>query len=468
MSMRVSLYVLAVAASVLSGCGPLIQDDSWAPPRPLEANTPPYRPAQTPPGNGYQRDTVEEPEGVLTLSKALATALMGSPGLASFAWSVRIAEAQQLQKAQRPNPEIEATLEDFGGTGEASGTGSSETTVMLSQLVELGDKRRKRIALAAAERKLAGWDYEAARVSVLTEVAARFIDVLTLQEKVRLAREGLDLARQAQAAVSKRVQAGKGRVVESTRADVAVELSDIELKRTTRMLVAARCALAATWGADTPRFERVSGDLKDVRALPPLAELTKLLAQGPDMARWDQELARHRAAVDLAKAGAVPDLTVGAGYKYLAGSNDQAAVVTLGIPLPVFDKNTGEINKARFAVIKAHHDRDAVAVRANTALTRAYQGLAAAYEEATALRDVVLPGVRASFDTSLKLFQQGTTTYLGVLEAQQTLAEARGQYLDALGAYPRGVAQIEGMIGQRLSPVPSSTEAKPPSAKTKP
>jgi len=453
MRLRISPYILVVALAVLSGCGPRAHDDSWAPPRPLRADIPSYRPPPDPPGDGAKKQAVRDPDGVLALGKALSAALMGSPKLASFAWSVRIAEAEQLQAGLLPNPELEAEFEEFGGTGEAAGFDSAETGVMLSQLIELGHKRRKRVALAAAERKLAGWDYETARIAVLTEVAARFIDVLAIQEKVVLAKENIALAAQTQAAVAKRVEAGKVPAIESTKADVAVAMSAIQLKRTERRRLAARGALAATWGSAAPRFESVTGQLADVRPVPPLARLTALLDQSPDLARWDQELARRRAAVDLAKANGVPDVTVGAGYKYLGEPNDHAFVVSLGIPLPLFDRNQGEISKARFGVIKAQVGQNAATVQARTALAGAYQQLAAAHEEVTALRDVVLPGAKTAFETSSKLFAQGKTSYLAVLDAQKTLTEVRGQYLDSLAAYHRGVAEIEGMIGQSIGSV---------------
>ncbi len=449
--------LLCLTLLPLAGCVADIADDSWRPRRALGKDYATFRPPVNPAGVESANSSattqpagMNEPTGEITLRDALAFAMLGSPELSSVAWDVRIAEAEQLQAGAGPNPELEVEVEEFGGTGEKAGTDSAGARVALSQLIELGHKRRKRIALAAAERKLAGWDYETARMAVLTEVATRFIDVLVLQEKVALARENIALAQQTRAAVARRVDAGKIRPSESTRADVSVAMSDIQSKRTTRLLLAARAALAATWGSATPRFESVAGQLRDTHPVPPMKRLAELLDQGPDLARWDQELVQLRAAADLAKAGSVPDLTVGAGYKYFGASNDQAFVVSLGIPLPLFDRNQGRINKARFALAKAKFDRDAATVKAHTALAHAYQKLATAHGETVALREVVLPGAKTSFDTSLTLFEQGKTTYLSVLDARKTLAEVRGQYLDSLTAYHRSVAEIEGMIGQRL------------------
>jgi len=451
---KISPIVLCIALAAVSGCGLAIEEDSWPDPRPLGAEMAAYRPdAGARSGQGDLPKPSAEPEGELTLSKALSAALKGNTELASFAWSIRMAEAEQLQAGLLPNPEIEAELEEFGGTGGAAGLDGAETAIVLSQVVELGDKRAARAALAAHERKLAGWDYETARLAVFSAVAERFIDVLVLQEQVVLAGENLALARRVQATVGKRIAAGRGVAIEKTKADVAVAMIDIQLKRTERQLLASRAALAATWGSTTPAFGRLAGTLETVRPVPPLERLAGLIEQNPDIARWDQELAQRRATVDLARANGVLDMTVGAGWRYANESNDQTFIVSVGVDLPVFDRNQGEISKARYGVIKAHFDRATALTAARAALAGAYQELAAAHGEVTALRDVVLPGAKKAFATTSRLFESGKVGYVDILDAQQTLVDARGQYLEALAAYHGGVAKIEGLIAQSLSSV---------------
>jgi len=471
MCLKTSPYVLSVALAVVSGCGLVVEDDSWPAARPLGAEMAAYRPPAdsrsdplAPDGPGR---ATAEPEGVLTLTSALSAALTGSAELASFAWSIRIAEAEQLQAGLGPNPELEAELEEFGGTGDAGGTDAAEATIVLSQVIELGDKRARRAALAGHDRKLAGWDYETARLAVLTAVAGRFIDVLVLQEQVALASENLALARRVQSTVAKRIKAGKGVALEKTKADVAAAVSEIQLKRTERQLLAARADLAATWGSAAPKFDRVAGKIEAVRPVPPQEALAGLLAQNPDIARWDRELAQRRAAVALARANGVVDLTVAGGWRYAEESNDQTFVVSVGVDLPLFDRNQGEISKARYGVIKAHFDRAAAATAARAALAKAYQELAAAHDEATALHNVVVPGAQSAFEATSKLFELGKVSYMDILNAQQTLVDARGQHLDALAAYHRGVVEIEGLIAQGLSSVADGPAPVRPAPETR-
>ena len=94
------------------------------------------------------------------------------------------------------NPEIELELEDFGGTGEVRGVRASESTFQLSQLIELGGKRTGGFVPPGLERDLAGWDYEAKRLDVLTEATKAFVDVLAAQERLALTEDIVRLSEQ--------------------------------------------------------------------------------------------------------------------------------------------------------------------------------------------------------------------------------------------------------------------------------
>jgi cobalt-zinc-cadmium efflux system outer membrane protein len=465
----IAFVLVAVAAT---GCGfaegVRSYPDSYPGPRPLGTDVPvtPVRadgepaggPGAAPAGPAAESDGPDTPSGDLTLRQALVLALARNPDLAAFTWGVRMAEAEQLQAGLLPNPELEAEFEDFAGPGELHRSDSLETTIVLSQLVELGGKREKRMALASAERRLAGWDYEARRIEVLTAVAKRFVDVLAAQRKADLARENLDLARAVLETARKRVAAGEAAPTEETKAGVEVASTELAVKRTARDVTVARQRLAATWGGTAPRFRRVVGDLETTAPVPPHEALVPLAAQNPEVARWEDELARHEAAADLARAGAIPDVTVGVGYRHFKESHDDAMLAAVSVPLPLYDRNQGEIGKTRFALAKTRHERRAAETMVRTRLIEAYEALAAAGEEVAALRERILPAAEAAFEASQRSFQSGKSGYLDVLDAQRTLADLKGTYLEALASYHRARADVEGLIGQSLD---APSEPKP-------
>ena len=87
--------------------------------------------------DAINRPHLGEPQGELTIREAYTYALVNSPRLAGYEIDIRISEAETLQSGLLPNPELEVEAEEFGGSGETSGFDNAESTVLLSQLLEL-------------------------------------------------------------------------------------------------------------------------------------------------------------------------------------------------------------------------------------------------------------------------------------------------------------------------------------------
>ncbi|MBI2442119.1 MAG: TolC family protein, partial [Lentisphaerae bacterium] len=206
-----------------------------------------------------------EPNGVLTLRRALELALMHNPELAAAAHEVRAAEGNVRQAGALPNPELEVTAEDVGGSSDPA---AAQITMRLSQAIELGGKRNKRREVARSEARLSGWEYEAKRLDVLTQTRKGFVDVLSAQEQLALAESVLILAEDVRRVASERVKAGKVPPLEETKAGVEVSLARITRDRVKRDLDTARKLLAATWGHTTPVFTEAAGALESATDIP--------------------------------------------------------------------------------------------------------------------------------------------------------------------------------------------------------
>jgi cobalt-zinc-cadmium efflux system outer membrane protein len=396
---------------------------------------------------------VTNPTGVLTLSQAQALGLLQHPRLAAFGWEVRAGEARTLQASLPPNPEAGIEVENFAGSGTLQGFQGAEITIHLSQLIELAGKRQKRARVAALERDLLAWDYEAARLEVLTQVTQAFVEVLSAQQRLRLHLEMVRLAEQVLRTAAERVRAGKVSPVEETRAQVALSTSRVAAERTQRELDAARERLVVTWGGRTPAFDRADGTLEPGATIPSAALLAERIAQNPDIARWATEMAQRRAAMDLAGAQRIPDPTIQGGVRHIRETGDTALVMAFSIPLPVFNRNQGGVLEARYRLAKAEEERRTAEVQVRTAMAEAYGALASAFVEATRLYNEVLPGAQQAFEATSEGYRQGKFGFLEVLDAQRTLFEARGRYLEVLAAYHKAVTEVERVIGEPLGAV---------------
>ncbi len=434
---------------LLIGCGGHQADVAWQEARPLGRDLTTSKPSIHPP-TAEKSPQFQEPTGTTNLRQALALALTHNPDLKAFSWAVRAGEAKTLQAGLRPNPELETKIKEFGGSGALSGFSAIETAIQLSTLIELGGVRGKQRQVAALETELAGWDYETARLDVLTQVNQAFIDVLAAQEAVALNEELVRLAEQVFNTVKAQIEAGKVSPVEGTRAQVELVNSRIVLEGSRHGLEAARFALAATWGSTSPTFERVEGQLEMTNPIPTAGQLANRLSQHPNIARWTVEMAHRRAVIKLEKSGCLPDLSIGSGMKYLNESDDVAFIFGLSLPLPLFDRNQGAIREAEYNLAKAFEERKSAEVAVRTALATVYGVLSAAATTVTVLEDEVLPSAQSAFDAVTEGYRIGKFDFLEMLDAQRTLFDVRGSYIDALTKYHKAVADVERLIGEPL------------------
>jgi cobalt-zinc-cadmium efflux system outer membrane protein len=161
-------------------------------------------------------------------------------------------------------------------------------------------------------------------------------------------------------------------------------------------------------------------------------------------------MALRRAVIRLARAEAVPDVTLFAGPKLLEGGDELGFTAGLSIPIPIFDRNQGGILEARLRQAQAGALRQAAEVRLRTELAAAHQALDAAHVEILAIRDDIEPSARAAFEAAEEAFRQGKIGALELLDSQRTLVGIRRQHVDALAGYHQAVIAVERLIGSPL------------------
>jgi len=382
------------------------------------------------------------------LRQALALALARSPELAVVNYDIRIAEARILQAKLSPNPEAEITSEDLVGSGDYAGAKRSENTLSLEQLIELGGKRTARVREATRGRELAAFDYEAKKREVFRKTAGHFVDVLAAQRRVAINEELVRLANDFIPAVEKRLEAGKTSDLEKTRFDVAIASARIDLEQARRDVVAARQRLAAQWGSTRPRFTSVSGHLESTPATASLETLARRLTTNPRLARFGAELAQREAALVREKAAAIPDVTLRAGARQINETKDATAIVGFSLPLPLWNRNQGNVRAARERVGRTDAEQTAAAAALMTELSDAYHNLARARSAILILHHTVLPGAESALTATTEGYEAGRFSYLDVLDARRTISAARIQHLQTMSEYHKALHVIEALTAE--------------------
>lgn len=454
--MRITFLVTIVASLVFSGCGQKPAEELLPRPRPLGAHLSTFKaPAVTETGDLPEDATAAtpdffDPNGVINLGQALGMSLLENPDLKSFSWQVRADQAAQLQASLKPNPELSLDVEDFGGSGGLQSFKGAETTLAFSQLIEVAGKRQKRTQVASLEKKIAGWDYEAKRLSVFADVTKAYTDVLSAQQRVDLDGELLRLSEELVLTVSGRVEAGKDAPLDETKAQIVLSNIRILYRQAENELDFVRGDLASFWLGKAD-FKKAAGTLDMPGEIPPLGKLTSYLDENPEIARWEVEVDKAKAAYQLEKARGKQDITISGGVKRVEQNDTNAYIVGLTLPIGVSDRNQGNRRKAMYQLAKVRQQQKAVRSDLETELAGYYKEMANAFAAATELKEKVLPAATSVFQASKIGYTQGKLDYLNVLDSQRILFLSLSRHVEALRDYHKAKADVERLIARPIN-----------------
>ncbi|UMR30460.1 TolC family protein [Massilia sp. MB5] len=376
----------------------------------------------------------------LTLQAALNRALQANPGLNAARHEVLAQDGAVLQAGARPNPTLSLDLQDRRRE-------TRETTWQLSQPLELGGKRAARVAAAERGREYAAAGFDAQRTELHAQVVGTFYDVLITQERLRLAQDALQLAKRASDTTARRVAAGKVSPVEETRARVAESGVRLEQSQAAAALATARQRLAAIWAAPAPDFEQAEGRLDPLPEIPDAAMLAARRSGAPNVQVARRALEQRKAESQLALANRAPDVTLSLGVKRAEEMGRNQALLGFSVPLPLFDRNRGNVLESAQRASKAEAELNAATLQLDSELAQAVADLSTARETVAALRNDILPGAISAYDAATKGFEYGKLGFIDVLDAQRTLLQVRAQHLNALADGHRAAAAIERLLG---------------------
>lgn len=428
--------VFAIAAA-LAGSGCAVEGDKPAPPPVPAAFEQSAAEGPWPDAHWYRGFASGELDSLIILAED------SSLDVAAAVARVKQADARARQAGAALLPQIDANgnIAQFAGGSHSSTAHETDWGALLSASYEV-DFWGKNHAAANASQALAGAsraDLVAVRITISNSVAASYFQVLSLRQRIALARANLETAQGILRFTEARYAAGSVGPAELAAQRAAVANSELIVPQLQQQEAEARGALALLVGR-APEGFTVTGESLDALGEPLLAAglPSELLQRRPDLIAAESNLQAAHADLTAARAAMFPslNLTANGGVQNPAV---QAAVITLA--------GTGWSLTAGASLVQTIFDagrrRAAVdeAAAKQEELIAAYHGsiLAALLDVENALTAIhylelqkqaqqrnAEQSERAFQGTQLR-YREGAGEYLAVLEAQRTLNAARDQ-----------------------------------------
>jgi outer membrane protein, heavy metal efflux system len=393
----------------------------------------------------------------ISLEDAIQLAIQHNHLLLATRTTIPQSEAGEVTANLRPNPTLFTDWEylPFFTPSSWSTTylhDSTEADIGLSYLFERGRKRQARYQAAKDQTAQT-------RSLVADSERGLTFQVATLFINVQLDESTLDLAQQDLKSFQNTVDIGEsqyksGGISENDFLKIKLQLlqfqTDLEQAQLAR--VQALSDLRQLLG-----YESVPADY-DVESsfdYLPLAvklddlELTALQSR-PDLRAAQQGVTAANSQLTLAKANGKQDVTVSGNYSHVNGIN--AATLLLSIPIPVFNRNQGEIARSRFAITQAEEQKLAANGQVLTDVKDAYEGLQSNDRVVNLYRSGYLEVAQKSRDISEFAYRRGAISLLDFLDSERTYRATQLAYRQSLAAYLLALEQIREAVGVRNLP----------------
>jgi len=253
-----------------------------------------------------------------------------------------------------------------------------------------------------------------------------------------------------------RLQGGAIPPIELTRSRVAMLQFRSSVKTAELTLTTARIKLQTLLGR-APGQSPI--DISDPMKVPVPAQAPALeqiqaraLAVRPDIeaARLDQ--ARSQSELRLQLAQGKVDYTVGAEYRRQQGINGTGNSVGffVSVPLPVFNKNQGEIARAQAEEMQLQKQIDALQSQVTGEVTGAYREFENARQLIGDIERDLLGLSQEARATTTYVYQAGAGSLLDVLDAQRAFNDTMSTYYDAQADYRRAVSRLASVVGEEI------------------
>ena len=394
---------------------------------------------------------------LISLDQAITLALAHNHSLRATRTQVQQNEAQEITANLRPNPilGVDSQFVPFFSPQDFNGQNLNETQqfdIGLSYLFERGRKRQHRLQAARDATAVTRAQISDAERALIFNVGQQFISGLLAQSTLQFAQE--DLADFQQTVNISQEQFKAGYIGEADFLKIKLQLLQFQTDVSSARLakVQALTGLRELLGYDAvPANFDIIGELAYEPVKTKLDDLqAQALRQRPDYRAAELGIVAAKSQVALAQANSKVDVTGTYNFTHVAGEN--TASLFANVPLPVFDRNQGEIARTRYALTQAQEQERSAGDTVLSDVSNAYEAVRSNDEVVQLYTSGYLQQAKDSREISEYAYKRGAASLLDYLDAARSYRATQLAYRQALASYMTAVEQLKQALATRNLP----------------
>ncbi len=347
-----------------------------------------------------------------------------NPSLIAARQALLAQDGQARQAGLYPNPRLELEVEDLSTIDPESHI----EKIKLEQEVILSGRRGNAVEAARARVEAIARTRDSLRRDVLLEIHRLWAQHLYFREADAAFESLLQAGRRTLEIAEARFDARAAPESHVTRARLEVFELETEQRALVRDQAMASARLSAILDGMEVPLDRVAGAWRDA-GTDPLVSASDVVADHPAIASANQDVLAAHAAHATAKSARIPDIGLFLAYGRARPTDEEFLEAGVSIPLPLFDRNQGEVASTRARITESEARARMVSNRVRAEYAGALATRVALQEQLTALEERIVPAAERSLTQAQEAYRAGRLAFLELVDAQRVLADARTQGL---------------------------------------
>ena len=375
----------------------------------------------------------------ITLEELQQMALQNNPTFAQSADNIQAAEGRKKQSGLYPNPTVGYQGEQIRGGSFHGG----EQGFFIQQDIVLGGKLGLNRTIFDQELKQAETEAEEQKVRVVTNVHLSYIQALAAKQTLELRQNLSKLADDAVQTSHQLANVGQADApdvleseVEAQQAELAVIMAEQNQQRIWK-------TLSAVVGNPRLPLTRLEGKLEDTPQVNTDELVEKIANESPAVRIAELGVKRAEAALARANREPIPDLQIRGGMQQngelLPEPNGKSVglqgFADVGVRIPIFDRNQGNVATARADLERAKREVERVKLVLRKRAASVVQSYTFSQTAVDRYKNQMIPRAQKAYEMYAKKYQEMASAYPQVLIAQRTLMQLEVSYITALETF---------------------------------
>jgi cobalt-zinc-cadmium efflux system outer membrane protein len=376
-----------------------------------------------------------------SLEELLSLAFASNPAIKELAATTQIAAGYRTQVGLYANPFV-----GYQGQQLADAGTDQHVAFVQQQIITGGKLQLNRAVLNEAVRAQLQ-ELETQKLRVATDIKTAYYDCVRIQKQLSAIDQFSVLMKQGVDVASKRLKAGEGSKIDLLQTQVQLKQLELDRKQLIASLDARLREISSLAGAPNLELRRVSGELPDSPVTQDWRGIEEgVVAMSPEFAAAQARIRQASALIRRHEAQPLPNLGLQMGAGVDNGTNSGMMNVQVGVPVPVFNKNQGNIAAARAEYCRAIQEAQRIdnAIRARLAVASGEYGRAA--EAVLMYTDELLPVAQETLDLAEAAYKAGEQDFVQLLVTRRTYFDTSLAFIAARAQLASAQAQIDGYL----------------------